>query len=135
MTASISIASFATAMGAPVGTMSASSSLAFSITTGFVEIFLKTTIKKPNKIVMPPRSKLNSIESKISGALINNEISHENFMTILNEEKKYRKLKESIIIMRTQGSDVEKVKLIEEGKKIGINEVLEGNEIIHNSLK
>ena len=138
VTASISIASFATAMGAPVGTMSASSSLAFSITTGFVEIFLKTTIKKkkkPNKIVMPPRSKLNSKESKISGALINNEISHENFMTILNEEKKYRKLKESIIIMRTQGSDVEKVKLIEEGKKIGINEVLEGNEIIHNSLK
>ena len=56
-------------------------------------------------------------------------------MTILNEEKKYRKLKESIIIMRTQGSDVEKVKLIEEGKKIAINEVLEGNEIIHNSLK
>ena len=137
-TDSISIASFATAIGAPVGTMSASCSLVFSITTGFVEIFLKTIIKKkkkPNKIVMPPRSKLNSIESKISEALINNEISHENFMTILNEEKKYRELKESIIIMRTQGSDVEKVKLIEEGKKIGINEVLERNEIIHNSLK
>ena len=137
-TASISIASFATTIGAPVGTMSASCSFVFSITTGFVEIFLKTIIKKkkkPNKIVMPPRSKLNSIESKISEALINNEISHENFMTILNEEKKYRELKESIIIMRTQGSDVEKVKLIEEGKKIGINEVLERNEIIHNSLK
>ena len=37
---------------------------------------------------MLARSKLNSIESKISEALINNEISHEDFMIILNEEKK-----------------------------------------------
>ena len=34
------------------------------------------------------RSKLNSIESKIPEALINNEISHEDFMTIINQEKK-----------------------------------------------
>ena len=45
---------------------------------------------------MPARSKLNRIESKISEALINNEISHENFMTILNEEKKYRELKKTL---------------------------------------
>ena len=38
---------------------------------------------------MVARRKLNSIESKISEALINNEISHEDFMTIINEEKKY----------------------------------------------
>ena len=63
------------------------------------------------------RSKLNSIESKISEALINNEISHEDFMTILNEEKKYRELKESIRMMNSQRSDVEKISLIEEGKK------------------
>ena len=36
---------------------------------------------------MIARSKLNSIESIISEALINNEISHKDFMTILNEEK------------------------------------------------
>ena len=36
---------------------------------------------------MLARSKLNSIEIKISEALINNEISHEDFMTIINEEK------------------------------------------------
>ena len=42
---------------------------------------------------MLARSKLNSIESKISEALINNEISHEDFMTIINEEKKYREPK------------------------------------------
>ena len=62
---------------------------------------------------MLTRSKLNSIESKISEALTNNEIIHEDFITILNEEKKYRKLKESIRIMNIQTSDVEKVGLIE----------------------
>ena len=66
---------------------------------------------------MLARSKLNSIESKISEALINNEISHEDFITITNEEKKYRELKESIRIMNSQRSDVEKSSLIEEGKK------------------
>ena len=88
---SISIASFATAIGAPVESMSASCSLAFSITTGFI-IKKKKTIrnkkKKHNKIFLLARSKLNSIESKISESLINNEISHEDFLTILNEEKK-----------------------------------------------
>ena len=66
---------------------------------------------------MLARSKLNSIESKISEALINNEISHEDFMTILNEEKKYRELKESIRVMNSQGSNVEKGSLIEQVKK------------------
>ena len=77
---SISIASFATVIEAPAGIMSASCSLTFSITTGFVKKFLKTIIRrKNNKIVILARSKLNSIESKISEALRNNEISHEDF--------------------------------------------------------
>ena len=84
---------------------------------------------------MLARSKLNSMESKISEALINNEISHEDFMAIINEEKKYRELKGSTRMMISQGSDVEKIKLIEEGKKIGINEVIKRNKIINNSLK
>ena len=66
---------------------------------------------------MLPRSKLNSTESKISDALINNEISHEDFMTIINEWKKYRELKESIRMMNSQRSNVEKISLIEEDKK------------------
>ena len=45
---------------------------------------------------MLARSKLNSIESKISEALINNQISHEDFITIINEERNYRDLKERI---------------------------------------
>ena len=36
---------------------------------------------------MLARTKLNGIESKISEALMNNEISHEDFMTIINDEK------------------------------------------------
>ena len=118
-TGSFSIASFATAIGAPVGIMSASCSLALSITTGFVKKYLKTKRnkkKKHNKIVMLARSKLNSIESKISEALINNEISHEDFMTILNEEKKYRELKEIIRMMNSYRSAAEKISLIETGK-------------------
>ena len=45
---------------------------------------------------------LKSIESKISEALMNNQISHEDLMTIINEETNYRELKESIRIMKGQ---------------------------------
>ena len=45
---------------------------------------------------MLARSKLKSIESKISETLINNEISHEDFLTVINEERKYLELKQSI---------------------------------------
>ena len=62
----------------------------FSITSGFVKTFLKTIRNKKekhNKIVMLARNKLNSIESKTSKALMDNEISHEDFETFINEEK------------------------------------------------
>ena len=135
-TRSIPIASSGTVAGVPVGMMSVS--LAFSITTGIVKKLLKTTRnkkKKHNKIVMLARSKWNSVESKISEPLINNEISHEDFITIINEEKKYQELKESLRMMNSQRNDVEKNELIEEGKKIDISEVIKRNEIINNSLK
>ena len=102
---SISIASFATIIGAPAGIIGASCSFTFSVTSGFVKRFLKTIRnkkKKHNKIVMLARSKLNSIESKISKALMDNEISHEDFETIINKEKKYRQLKESIRMMNSR---------------------------------
>ena len=84
---------------------------------------------------MLARSKLNSIESKISESLINNEISHEDLMMIINEEKKYRELKESIQMINSQRSDIETFNLIEEGKKISVNEVIKNNKIINNSTK
>ena len=87
-TGSISIASFATVIGTSVGIASARLSLAFSLSTGLVKKLLKTTRnkkKKHNKMVMLARSKLNCIESKISEALVNNQISHEDFMKVINE--------------------------------------------------
>ena len=116
----ISIASFASVIGAPAGIIGASCVLTFSITSGFVKMFLKTIRnkkKKHNKIVILARTKLNSIESKVSKALMDNEISHEDFETIINEEKKHRELKESIRMMNSHRSDPEKVSLLEEGKK------------------
>ena len=94
-TGSISIASFATVIGAPAGIIGASCGFTFSITSGFVKKFLKTIRnkkKKHNKIAMLARSKLNSIESKISEVLINNEVNHEDFI-IINEVENERELK------------------------------------------
>ena len=51
------------------------------------------------------------------------------------KKKKFRELKESIRMMNSHRSYAERVSLIEEGKKIGINEVTKCNEIINNSLK
>ena len=81
------------------------------------------------------RSKLNSLENKISKALMDNEISNEDFETIINEENKYRELRESIRMINIPRSDAEKVNLIEEGKKIGVNETIKHNEIVNNNLK
>ena len=103
---SIFNASFATVIGTPVGISSAIFSLiTFSLSTGLVKKLLKTTRnkkKKHHKIVMLARSKLNSIERKISEALMNNQINHEDFMMIINEERNYRELKESIKMMKGQ---------------------------------
>ena len=57
---------------------------------------------------MLARSKLSSIESKISEASINNEISHEDFTTIINNEKYYRELKETVRMMKSERRDTEK---------------------------
>ena len=83
----VSISSFATVIGAPIGITSANLSIAFSLCTGPVKKILKATRnkkKKHNKIVMLARSKLNSIESEISEVLISNQISHEDFITIIS---------------------------------------------------
>ena len=117
---SISITSFAAIIGAPVVMQVQVLVFAYSMYTGIIKKLLKTTRnkrKKHNKIIMSARSKLNSIWRKISEALTTNEIGHEDFMTIINEEKNYRELKESIRMMKSQGSDTEKINLVGEGKK------------------
>ena len=53
--------------------------------------------KKHDKILMLAESKFNSIETLISQALNDLDISHEEFMMILNEKDKYEKIKYSLI--------------------------------------
>ena len=81
----VSIISFTSIVGAPVGIVSASITLFFSLTAGIVKKLLITREKKKkhDKIVMLAKSKLNSIETLISQALIDIDISHEEFVTIL----------------------------------------------------
>ena len=69
---------------------------------------------------MLARSKLNSIESKMSESLISNEINHENFMTIINEQRNYREVKESIRIIKGERSKIECTSIAED-KKIDID--------------
>ena len=74
-------------MGAPVGIASASFTLIFSLTTGIVKKLLNITRKKKkkhDKILMLAKSKLNIIETLVSQVLIDMEIMHEEFVTILN---------------------------------------------------
>ena len=47
---------------------------------------------------MLPKSKLNSIETLVSQALIDMEISHEEFITILKEKDQYEKMKDNLTI-------------------------------------
>ena len=69
----VSIISFRSIIGAPVGIASASLTLIFSLTTGIVKKLLNITKnkkKKHDKILMLAKSKLNTIETLISQALI-----------------------------------------------------------------
>ena len=94
----VSIISFTTIVGAPVGIASASLTLFFSVTTGITKKLLNITRikkKKHDKIFMLAKSKLSSIEALISQALIDMEISHEEFITILKGKDKYQKMKEN----------------------------------------
>ena len=50
-------------------------------------------------------------------------------------KKNFHELKESISMMNSQRNDIEKNYLIEEGKKVGIDEVIKHNKFINNSLK
>ena len=86
-------------MGAPVETTSASFILIFSLITGIIKKLLSITRnkkKKHNKILMLAKSKLDSIETLVSQALIDMEISHEEFNAIIREKQKYERMKENV---------------------------------------
>ena len=79
-TGGVSIISFTSIIGAPVGIASASFTIIFSLTTGIAKRLLNITRKKKKKrdtILMLAKSILNSVETLIYQALIDMEISHE----------------------------------------------------------
>ena len=105
LSGSVSIESLAIVIGVPAGIIGSSCSFTFSITSGFIKKFLETirnNQEKHNKIVMLAKSKLNSIENKISKALIDNEISQWRLWDNYQWRKNYRELKESIRMMNRQ---------------------------------
>ena len=98
-TEGVCIVSHGTIVGAPVGIASAGFTIVFSLATGIIKKLLSTTRtkkKKHDKILMLAKSKLDSIETLVSQALIDMEISHEEFITILKEKDKYEKMKENV---------------------------------------
>ena len=95
----LSIASYATVVGIPSGIAGASLSLIFTITTGVVKTLLNITRKKKekhNKIIALARIKLNIIENFISQALIDFEITHEEFSKIICEKNNYEQIIDNI---------------------------------------
>ena len=96
----VSIISFISIIGAPVGITSAIFTIIFSLILGIAKKLLNITRKKKkkhDKVLMLAKSKLNSIETLISQTLIDMEISHEEFITTLNEKGKYEKVKNNLI--------------------------------------
>ena len=70
-----------------------------SLTTGIIKKLLSITRnkkKKRDKILMLAKSKLSSIETLVSQALIDMEISHEEFNAIIREKEKYERMKENV---------------------------------------
>ena len=98
-TGGVSIISFTSVIGAPVGIASASFTLVFSLTTGIIKKLLSTTRKKKKKhdqILMLTKSKFIGVETLMSKALIDMDISYEEFIAFFKEKDRYEKMKENI---------------------------------------
>ena len=95
----LSIASYASVVGTPAGIAGSSFTLIFTIGTGISKSLLKVTKKrkkKHNEIIALAKNKLNTIDTLLSSALNDSEISHEEFTNIINEANIYENIKENI---------------------------------------
>ena len=107
----LSIASYATVVGVPVGITGSSLTLIFTISTGINKLLLKVTKKrkkKHNKIIVLAKSKLNMIDTLLSSALNDSKISHEEFTNVIDETNIYENIKENIKELTTEPSEEEK---------------------------
>ena len=99
-TSGVSVISFTNTIGKSVGIVSASFTLIFSLATGIVKKLLNMTINKKKKhehLLMLAESKFNSIETVISQALGDSDISYEEFIMILKEKDRYEKMRYNLI--------------------------------------
>ena len=95
----LSIASYASVVGTPAGIAGSSLTLIFTIGTGISKSLLNATKKrkkKHNKIIALAKNKLNMIDTLLSSALNDSEISHEELTNIINEANIYENIKENI---------------------------------------
>ena len=96
----VSIISFTSVIGAPVGIASASFTLIFFLSTGIIKKLLNITRKKKKRhdqILMLAESKFNSIETLMPQTLNDLDISHKEFITIFKEKDKYERMKYNLI--------------------------------------
>ena len=106
----LSIASYASVVGIPAGITGASLTLVFTICTGISKSLLKVTKKrkrKHNKIIVLAKNKLNTIDTLLSSALNDSEISHDEFANIITETNIYVNIKENIKELTTESSEEE----------------------------
>ena len=95
----LSIASYASVVGIPAGIAGSSLTLIFTIGTGISKSLLNVTKKrkkKHNEIIVLAKNKLNMIDTLLSSALNDSEISYEEFTNIINEANIYENIKENI---------------------------------------
>ena len=103
----LSIASYASVVGTPAGIPGSSLTLIFTIGTGISKSLLKVTKKrkkKHNKIIALAKNKLNTIDTLLSSALNDSEISHEEFSNIITEENIYKNIKKNIKELKAEQS-------------------------------
>ena len=111
----LSIVSYASVVGTPAGIADSSFTLIFTIGIGVSKSLLKVTKKrkkKHNKIIALAKNKLNTIDTLLSGALNDSEISHKEFSNIITEANIYENFKENIKELTAEPSTKEKLTIL-----------------------
>ena len=117
----LSIASNASVVGIPAGITGASLTLVFTIGTGISKSLLKLTKKrktKHNKIIVLAKNKLNAIDTLLSSALNDSEISHEEFSNIITEANIYENIKENIKELTAGSSELPSIAELTKKKQV-----------------
>ena len=110
----LSIASYASVVGTPAGIAGSSLTLIFTIGTGISKSLLKLTKKrkkKHNKIIVLAKNKKNMIDTLLSSALNDSEISHEEYTNIINEANICENIKKYIKELTIEPSSLKSTKL------------------------